>query len=110
MNHKMYAQLCKNFYLTMIFLGTGMSRRATFRTSTSWLSGRTRIKDVTGTPHFIGFLYCPPWVLQFLQTDGRPSTSKKITTHFIAISVLLWWPETKPTISPKYNCIVYLEH
>lgn len=56
------------------------------------------------------FLYCPPQVLQFLQTEGRPSTSKNITIHFIAISVLLWWSEIKPIISAKYNCIVNLEH
>ena len=56
-----------------------------------------------GTPLFItlGFIALHGCFI-FCKLKTRPSTSKKITTHFIAILVLLRGSGTELAISPRY--------
>lgn len=54
------------------------------------------------------------WALQmlhFLQLNTKPSTSKKITTCFIVVLILLWWSGTEPAIPQRadYCTAIFLE-
>lgn len=56
-------------------------------------------------PHFIALDFpALHRCCMFYKAKARPSSSKKITTCFIAILTLLRWSGTKPALSPKYTC------
>ena len=60
----------------------------------------------TAIPQFIALCFITLHrCCNFYTLKARPSTSKKITIHFIAILALLPWSGTKPTMSLRYACI-----
>lgn len=54
----------------------------------------------TGIPHFI--VLCHIVAFFFFKSKARPCTSKKITTHFIAMLTLLHWSGTETAVSEEY--------
>lgn len=54
--------------------------------------------------HFILLYFIDDVCVFFHKLMARPSISKKITTHFIAIFPLLLWSGTGPTAPPRYAC------